>query len=273
LSLEIKMVKTAQYSLGLFLAMICMPLYAQTEVFNQFWNEYAFTHDLSEKWVAELDAGITTSSVPHDDNIFYGFTQFYARGWIHYYPANRWKVSFFYAYYYNENVPELNQNRAPEYRFAFQATYNLLKHRRINVNLRGRFEDRNIENDVGVVEAVERFRFQARAVCPINKPKIEVNTLYAFISNELYFKTKSEISGDEIFDRNRATLGLGYNATKDFQIEISYANEYLPRSGTDKVYNALQVNVTFNNFLSNVLKPFRREKTAVDDGAPSGGGG
>lgn len=246
---------------------------AQTDVLNQFWNEYAFTHDLSEKWVAEMDAGITTSGVPENNNIFHGFTQFYVRGWIHYYPANRWKLSFFYAYYYNENVPELEQSRAPEYRFAFQVTYNLLKHRRINVNLRGRFEDRNIENEAGIFESVERLRLQGRAVCPINKSKIEVNTLYVFVSNELYFKTRSDISGNDIFDRNRATLGLGYSASKDFQVEVSYANEYLPRAGTDKIYNALQVNITFNNFLSNLLKPFMRQKTDVDDGAPSGGGG
>ncbi|MHA3789207.1 DUF2490 domain-containing protein [Flavobacterium hauense] len=248
-------------------------VYSQTETLNQFWNEYAFTRDLSEKWVAELDAGLTTSGVPDENTIFYGFTQFSFRGWIHYYPASRWKLSFFYAYYYNENVPELNQNKAPEYRFAFQATYNLLKHRRINVNLRGRFEDRNIKTDAGIYESVERFRFQARAVCPINKPKIESNTLYGFVSDELYFKTKSQISGSDNFDRNRATIGLGYKASNDFQIEISYANEYLPREGNDKVYNALQVNVTFNNLLPNTFKHFKRKETAVDDGAPSGGGG
>lgn len=246
---------------------------AQTETLNQFWNEYAFTRDLSEKWVAELDAGLTTSGIPTDNTIFYEFTQFSARTWIHYYPAERWKVSFFFAYYYNEDVPELNQNKAPEYRFALQATYNLLKHQRININLRGRFEDRNIKTDAGIYESVERFRFQARGVCPINKPKIMENTIYAFVSDELYFKTKSQISGDENFDRNRATVGLGYKATKDFQIEVSYANEYLPRSGTDKVYNALQINVTFNNLLSNTFKHFKRKETAVDDGAPSGGGG
>lgn len=245
----------------------------QNETLNQFWNEYAFTHNISENWVAELDGGLTSSGVPNDNNIFYGITQFSVRAWIHYYPGDRWKLSFFYAYYYNKNVPELNQNKAPEYRFALQATYNLFKHRRININLRARFEDRNIENEQGIFEAVERFRFQGRAVYPINNVKIGKKTLYAFVSDEIYFKTKSEISGKEFFDRNRATLGLGYKASKDFQIEISYANEYLPRPSSDKIYNALQVNVTFENVFYNTSKKIIRKEAAVDDGAPSGGGG
>lgn len=268
------MVKTIQYSvLALFFAMSSTHVYGQTDKLNQFWNEYAFTKDLSEKWVVELDAGLTSSSVPENDNIFYGIIQVYLRGWAHYYPAERWKLSFFYAYYLNENVPELDQDQAPEYRFAFQATYSLLKHRRINVNLRARVEDRNIKNQNLIFEAVERFRFQVKAVCPINAPKIEKNVIYAFTSDELYFKTRSEVSGGEVFDRNRFTAGFGYMPTKDIQIEISYANEVLPRPTTDKVYNALQLNITFNNFFTNVFKPYKRQKTAVDDAAPSGGGG
>lgn len=262
-----------KFFLSVLFTLKCQSVFSQKETLNQFWNEYAFTHNISENWVGELDAGLTSSGVPDDNTIFYGFTQFSVRGWIHYYPSDRWKVSFFYAYYYNQNVPELNQNEAPEYRFALQATYNLFKHRRININLRARVEDRNIENEDGIFESVERFRFQGRAVFPINNVKIQKKKLYAFASDELYFKTKSEISGSEFFDRNRATIGLGYKALKDVQIEVSYANEYLPRSGTDKIYNALQINLTFENIFSDVFKTFARKEASVDDGAPSGGGG
>ncbi|MEN2490331.1 DUF2490 domain-containing protein [Flavobacterium sp. B11] len=262
-----------KYVLTVLLLVNVHSSWGQKEVLNQFWNEYAFTHNISENWVAEVDAGLTSSGVPDENNIFYGLTQFSARAWIHYYPGDRWKLSFFYAYYYNKNVPELNQNQAPEYRFALQATYNLARHGRININLRARFEDRNIENEAGIFEAVERFRFQGRAVYPINRPKIKEKTVYGFLSDEVYFKTKSEISGSEFFDRNRATIGLGYKASKKFQIEISYANEYLPRMATDKVYNALQLNLTFENIFSDISKTVVRKEKAVDDGAPSGGGG
>lgn len=267
------MKKYLRFILAWILIFLPQSVLGQKEALNQFWNEYAFTHNISENWVAELDGGLTSSGVPDDNNIFYGITQFSIRGWIHYYPADRWKLSFFYSYYYNKNVPELNQNKAPEYRLAVQATYNLFKQHRFNINLRVRFEDRNIENEQGIFEAVERFRFQGRAVYPINHVKIEKKTLYAFVSDELYFKTKSEISGSEFFDRNRATIGLGYKLSKDLQVEISYANEYLPRTSADKIYNALQINVTFENIFYDASKKVVRKEAAVDDGAPSGGGG
>jgi hypothetical protein len=100
--------------------------YSQTERLEQFWNEYVFTKDLSQKWVIEVDGGLNSSSVPQDNNMFHNVTQIYFRGWGHYYLGHRWKISVFYAYYFNKNVPELNQKKAPEFRTAVQVTYNLV---------------------------------------------------------------------------------------------------------------------------------------------------
>lgn len=49
-------------------------MYAQTDELNQFWHEYAFTKDLSQKWALELNMGLTTSSTAEDNNIFYNLT-------------------------------------------------------------------------------------------------------------------------------------------------------------------------------------------------------
>lgn len=181
------------------------------------------------------------------------------------YPAERSKISLFYAYYLNKNVPELNQDEAPEFRSAIQLTYNLLKAERMKVNLRLRLEDRHLHNEDSYFEAVQRLRFQIKTVCPINDIKIKENVLYAFASDEVFFKTKSQVSGPEIFDRNRFTIGLGYAFTSDMQIELSYVNEIMPRKKTDKLVNAIQATVIFNNLLPNLLKSFNRTKKDVDD--------
>lgn len=236
---------------------------SQTDDLYQFWNEYDFCQDLSQKWVVELDAGFTSSSTPDDDNIFHNITQVYLRGWGHYYPGQRWKVSAFYAHYSNKNVPELNQKKAREFRSAIQATYNLYKTTAIKINLRGRIEDRHLENEDGYMEAVERFRFQVKALYPLVNSK---NKIYFFASDELFFKTKSQISGPDFFDRNRASIGLGLTIAKTIQIEAAYANEIMPRNGTDKLVNAFQVKGIFNNFFSAVAKPFKRKKSPVDEG-------
>jgi hypothetical protein len=239
-------------------------LSAQTDELNQFWNEYAFAKDLSQKWALELNIGLTTSSVPQDNNIFYNLTQVYGRGWVHYRPDERWKISFFYAYFFNKNVPELNQNEAPEIRMAVQGMYRLLKERKWKVNLRARFEDRHLHNEDGYFEAVMRFRFQGRVIYSFTNNDVGKNALYGFVSDELFFKTKSQVSGPDVFDRNRATIGLGYFLTDNIQIEVSYANEIMPREPVNQLVNAFQANIVFNNFLPNLIKSMTPKKTVLE---------
>jgi hypothetical protein len=241
-----------------------LSLHAQTEELNQFWNEYAFTKDLNKKWALELNVGLTTSSIAEDNNIFYNLTQLYGRIWTHYRPDDRWKISFFYAYYFNKNVPELNQREAPEFRIAAQGMYRLLKDGKCKLNLRARFEDRHLHNEDGYFEAVMRFRFQVRTVYCFTTNENSKDAFYSFISDELFFKTKSQVSGPDFFDRNRATVGLGYFVTDNMQIEVSYANEIMPREPVNQLVNAIQVNVVFNNFLPNIIKSIKPKKTVLE---------
>lgn len=237
---------------------------AQDTKYNQFWSEYAFTRDLSETWALEADIGLTSSSVPLNNNPFYGIIQFYFRGWAHYFPNEKWKLSVFYAYYYNKNVPELSQRKAPEFRSAIQATYYILRGRS-KLSTRLRIEDRHLQNEALFFEAVQRFRIQAKYVYPFKGQTIKKDVLYGFASDELFFKTKSDISGPDNFDRNRFTIGLGYALTESIQMELSYANEVLPRDLRKEIFNAVQVNVIFTDFLASMKKAPEREKRAIDD--------
>lgn len=107
----------------------CRKANAQTEQHSQFWNEYAFVKNLHKDWSLEADIGVTSSSTPEDNSMFYGIIQFYVRGWAHYYAGDRWKLTAGYSVVYNRNVPELNQKEAPELRTSLQATYIVLKKR------------------------------------------------------------------------------------------------------------------------------------------------
>ncbi|WP_427875429.1 DUF2490 domain-containing protein [Flavobacterium sp. MMS24-S5] len=239
---------------------------AQTDDLYQFWNQYDFTRDLSEKWVLQADAGLTSSSTPTDNNALHNVTQIYLRAWVHYYAFEKWKFSVFLANYSNKNVPELNQKHGREFRTALQATYNLHQSPAVKINLRARLEDRHIETDENYMEAVERLRFQIKAVCPLSSLGVKVKKMYVFVSDEVFFKTKSQVSGPEAFDRNRAMIGCGFAFSDDIKIEAAYANEIMPRSGTDKVVNAFQVKGIFNNLFYHLSKPFKRKKNAVDQG-------
>jgi hypothetical protein len=241
------------------LAMASESAIAQTENYNQFWNQYTFTRNLTKKWRLEANLGLSTSSVPEENNPFNSLNQFSVRLWAHYYPSNRWKLSYAYAYYYNRDVPELNQLKTSEFRSSLQATYYILRGRN-KLNTRLRIEDRHLENEDHYFESVYRMRLQLKYLYPITAPKINKNVLYVFASDEVFFKGKSNISGTEFFDRNRAILGLGYSLHNNMQVELAYANEVLPRTEVTKVYHAFQAEIIFTDFLSTVNKLFKKKE-------------
>lgn len=121
-----------------------LQVYCQSKKLHQFWNEYAFTKDLTLQWAVEIDVGLRAATAPSDSHIFH-IAQLYMRPWVHYYPSQRWKLSVFYAYFQNKLVEELNKEKGFELRSALQCTYILLDKNRFKLNLRGRFEDRHLK--------------------------------------------------------------------------------------------------------------------------------
>lgn len=180
-------------------------------------------------------------------------SQLYPRLWGHYWLNDKWKLSVFYAWFYNRYVPEIDQHEYPEGRLGIQATY-FLKKTRLILSTRMRIEDRHIMDEEGTYEGVYRFRDQFKMIYVFNKQRIIKGAAYSITSEELFFKSFSKLTGSQFFDRNRFTIGGGYSVGDDLQIEITYANEFLPRTDHNESYNALQVNVAFNNFFININK-------------------
>lgn len=242
------------FPLALSLLLSVQALYSQgTLYYRQFWNEFAFTRPLSQKWSLELNLGQTWTGSQTNKSMFSYNSQLYPRLWGHYWLNDRWKLSAFYAWFYNKYVPEIDQREYPEGRLGLQAIY-YIKKSKLTLSTRMRFEDRHIMDEAGTYEGVYRFRDQIKMVYVFNKPAIIKGAAYSITSEELFFKTFSKLTGSQFFDRNRFTIGGGYSVTDDLQIEVTYANEFLPRTDANESYNALQVNVAFNNFFININK-------------------
>ncbi len=241
---------------------------AQLSSYGQFWNEFAFTRSIGTRWALELNLGQAWSgSESEKGNIFSHNAQLYARLWIHYYASPRWKLSYFYAYYDNKEVPEIDQRTYAELRSAFQGIY-YIKKTNYTLNTRVRVEDRHVSDTNGDFEASYRFRAQLRLVYPLNGKFLRQGVYYGLASEEVFFKTASSVTGNQFFDRNRLTLGFGYNFTDDFQVELSYANEWLPRPSRSEMIHAIQLNFVFNNLwqnLSNRWKAHREHNQHSDD--------
>ena len=227
--------------------------YGQTTKYNQFWGEVQFNRTLSEKWSTELNIGTSYSSTESSPNIFDQNTQRSLRGWAHYYLSPRWKLSSFIAFYNNKDVPEIGQFQSPEWRFALQGIYYFHK-TGYTLSTRLRTELRHMKNQDDTFENVLRYRQQIKYIKPINSKVLREGVIYAIASDEVFFKSGTKVTGQSFFDRNRLNIGAGYLFTEDTQIELTYANEYLPRNDNNQIVNAVSLTLTFNNLLKNINK-------------------
>lgn len=237
-----------------FLFLLCFPSWAQTEKENQFTNEYQFNKTIGKKTAAELNLAHSYTSGINETNPFYKSSQISARLWAHYYASQKWKLSGFLAYLHNQDVPEITQKKSPEIRFSGQAIYYFARKDYVLTN-RFRIEDRILYNENNNTDVVFRFREMVKLVYPISIIKFGKGSLYSIASEEIVFKTKGSTTGENFFDRNRLTLGLGYSFSDAFQLELTYINEYLPRSAAnDKMFNCISTTLIFNDFISTLRK-------------------
>jgi len=227
--------------------------YSQTKTYGQSWNEIQFNRTINAKWSTEINLGSSYSSTETSSNIFQNNIQRSFRGWGHYYLSPRWKLSTFLAYYDNKDVPEIGQFKSPEWRFALQGIYYFHK-TGYTLSTRTRIELRHMKNGDDNFENVLRYRQQIKYIQPINSKVLREGVIYAVASDELFFKSETKVTGLSFFDRNRLILGAGYLFTDDIQVELAYANEYLPRDNENQIVNAASLTLTFNNLFKNLNK-------------------
>lgn len=238
--------------------------YGQTTTYNQFWNEIQLTKTISEKWSTELNLGAVYSSTESSSNIFQQNIQRSARAWGHYYLSPRWKLSTFLAYNYNKDVPEIGQFKSPELRFALQGIYYFHK-TGYTLSTRMRLELRHLRSEDGTYDNVLRYRQQIKYLKPINSKVLREGVVYGIASDELFFKSGTKVTGLSFFDRNRFNIGAGYLFTDDIQVELTYANEYLPRDSENQIVNAASLTVTFNNLFKNISKKLSHKNEAASE--------
>jgi uncharacterized protein DUF2490 len=226
-------------------------LYAQTDVYQQSWFEISSARVLKGKWALEGIASAIRSSKPNERGMFDLQSNHRLALWGHYFASARYKFSAQIGYFNNKNVPDLSQEESKEIRFSPQVIYYFHK-TGYTFTTRTRLEARFLESGDDEVERVYRYRQQVHFVYPFNSRVIREGVYYGIVSDELYFKSTSDVSGKSFFDRNRFTIGGGYAISDNFQVELTYINEYLPRNSVTQVYHNMKVTLAFNNLFAQI---------------------
>ncbi|RED19670.1 uncharacterized protein DUF2490 [Flavobacterium cutihirudinis] len=262
---SVSKISSKKIKLILVILFITSISYSQTTNYSQFWNEIQFNRSISEKWSAEFDIAGTYSSTTSNSNLFEQNIQRSLRVWGHYYLTPRWKLSASLAYFNNKDVPEIGQFESPEWRFAPQGIYYFHK-TGYTLSTRMRLEWRHMKNQQDDYENVLRYRQQVKYLQPINSKILRQGVVYAIASDEVFLKTGSKVTGESFFDRNRLNLGAGYLFTDDIQVELTYANEFLPRNSGNQTVNAASLTITFNNLYRNIHKNLlEKNQTQTDE--------
>jgi hypothetical protein len=231
---------------------------AQTTSYTQFSNELDLVRAINDRWAAELDITANFSNTPSESRVLKTNTQRSAVAWVHYFFSARWKFSTFLGYYRNKDVPDIGQYEAPEWRYALQATYFFHK-TTYSLNTDMRVELRFIQNEEGVFENIYRYRQKLKFRLPLNSKVLRQGVVYIYVSEEVIFRSISKEKGLHYFDSNIFTIGGGYLFTDDMQLELQYANVFIPRDKGNEIDNALSVTFTVNNLLGKIGKLFKSQ--------------
>jgi hypothetical protein len=249
----------------LFYSLICFASFAhaQSTSTTQFSSELRFARTLAKRWSGELSFTNLWIQSPPADGLFDKYSQWSLGGWGHNYISNKWRLSLGFFYYHKIESGEPAQIKSNELRLSGQGIY-YIKKIGYTITNRSRLEWRNIQNSEGDYNSVLRLREQVKLVVPINAKSIRQGVIYGFGSEEVFLKTPSDVSGDEIFDRNRFDIGIGYAITNDVNVELYYANEFLPRE-TNQINSIINLDFSFRNLISNLKKRFFQPAPLVPD--------
>ena len=229
------------------------PIFGQVEKENQYSNEFQINKTVGKKSALEFDLGQSFTSGLNETNPLYKSSQLSFLTWYHYFANKKWKFSGATGYFFNKDVPEINQNELPEIRISVQAIYYFS--RSIDYTLSNKFliEDRILIEDKNI-GIVYRFRESIKLIYALSTIKTGKGSLYGIAAEEVFFKTGGNITGQQFFDRNRLTLGCGYSFSDHIQMELSYLNEYLPRTTNDLMYNIISTSIIFNDIITGMKK-------------------
>ena len=174
--------------------------------------------------------GIATIILPGDSTHRWGgyvelqtrsnelFNQFYyyeTKGGISYDIANNYTALIGTGRYYTGAMPVMNQPQVTEFRLWEQITVNNFLDR-LKIEHRYRIEQRWLN---GIYR--NRFRYRLNLAVPLNHPKIQADTYFISVFDEVFLNNAAPH-----FERNRFSAAMGYQFDKSLSLQVGWLNQY-----------------------------------------------
>jgi len=216
--------------LGLLLAILPSPAYAETDEDGRFWLNLTAQGDIAENW------GWYFELQPRWREEGDRFEQLIVR------PALSYRLdarsSFWLGYGRVVSHPATG-GTVNEDRLWQQFLHQFESWRGVTLSSRTRLEERWVETGD---EAGYRLRQMLRATHPL--PGIEKATLVLW--DELFLNANdTDWGARDGFDQNRFFAGAGYAFSAQAKAEAGYLNQYVNTTKTDRMHHVLSVSVNY----------------------------
>jgi hypothetical protein len=176
-------------------------------------------------------------------------------------------VTFSLGYAYVETWPYGEfpaPARFPEHRLWEQAQLNH-KMGRVHFQHRARLEQRFIgrmtegqdgESALDGFDHGNRARYLIRATVPLNRATLEPGAVFLTLYDEIFINFAGPLVQANLFDQNRASLSLGYQATEAVSVQAGYISQFIekPDGLRFESNHGLLVTLTYNPDLRPLFK-------------------
>lgn len=236
-------------------------LFAQKQIANkgQYWARYYGKYKFSPNWGVNLEI---------DDRRFFKDNRqanwVLPRVTINRKLGEGWDVGLGFTYYNSSNPADPSKPIAvtvPELRPHQELNYTQ-KIKKLSISQRFRIEERWTHNATtseltAGYSFKGRFRYQLQLNYLLINPMDDVGALSVKTSDEIMLNLGRSIV-QNIFDQNRAYVGLNYGLIKNFQVELGYMDYFQERSSGTQYYHykiaRLTIYHTINFYKKHSLK-------------------
>ncbi|MGM0635639.1 MAG: DUF2490 domain-containing protein [Bacteroidota bacterium] len=207
---------------------------------NGYWIGYFGDNKISEKFGIHTE--VQLRSLFLEDGLS---TQLYRTG-INYYLPEGLMLTLGYAYIYNKpDGIDIDAVKSEEQR-VWQQFIVRTKKTILSMEHRYRLEQRfirNLETKNQTTKYRARYRYQI--IHPLASYFSAFEDIFAVANNEIMLNLDSK--PNQVFDRNRLFLGLGYKFSPEFNVQMGYMNQYARlSSGNSFTDHIVQFNLFYN---------------------------
>ncbi len=212
---------------------------------NSLWFSDFINWKMNKKWSLYMDIGLRGNKWTKE------WSQQLVRAGAFYQITNTASTGVGVAYFNHFNKNSIKT----EYR-TWQQFMHSQNTGRVKINNRIRTEQRFIQKNPAdkfsvVSSFVSRIRYQLALQVPLNKKRIENQTVYASVSDEIMFNFGKEIVYNN-FDQNRIAIGIGYKQNELLNVLVSYTKIIIQKNRPDSFENTnVFVLSFFHNFKNN----------------------